>query len=58
MPAKRITLDAYRLYLFARQYPGWQGFAPDARTRKALREAAGLGLIEVNRYGQFRYRAD
>lgn len=41
---------------FARQYPGWHSFAKDRTTRGAIKRLQKAGLVEVNKFGQFRAR--
>lgn len=50
------TLDSQKLVEFAQKYPGWNGYAKDARTRKAVERALILNRIEINEFRQFRIK--
>lgn len=50
----RISEDEFQLYLFSRKYRGWHSYAGDGQTLRAVRRLAGAGLIQVNRFRQFR----
>jgi len=51
---KRLGPHQKNALAFAREYPGWQGYAKDSLTKRVIASLAKRGLVETNEFYQFR----
>ena len=51
----RVGINMANAYTFASNFPGWHSFDTRCRaTVHAIKRLARIGLVEVNKYNQFR----